>query len=268
VGCAVAGPVLNPSPLPARLPCQQLAAELIQAALAIPTAAAVARVRELAATLHACEPSALPSEARLAFWINLYNALVRYTFHCWQVRGSVVRNLRVFARAAWAIGGQRFSLDIIEHGLLRGNARVPPWKLFRTLRPRDTRLAAAVATVDPRIHFALNCGARSCPRLRVYRSEALGEQLDAATREYFATHAELDQQAYRIRLPRLMKYFRGDFGDRHAALRFAARHLDAAPGRWLLENAPRLALGYTDYDWTIVPGEPAGLEIHQDHASS
>jgi hypothetical protein len=232
----------------------------MQAALSIPTAAAVSSTRELAAMLHACEPCALPREARLAFWINVYNALVRYSFHCWQVRGSVVRNLRVFARAAWGIGGHRFSLDIIEHGLLRGNARMPPLKLFRTLRSRDARLEAAVAPVDPRIHFALNCGARSCPRLQVYRGEGLAAQLDAATREYFATHAELDQAAYQVRLPRLMKYFRGDFGGREAALRFAARYLDAEPGRWLLANAERLELDYTDYDWTI--------ESHQDHASS
>jgi hypothetical protein len=251
------GCVLNPEPAPRTFSdaphcAESLAAELMHAALSIPTAAALTSTRELAAMLHACEPSALPHEQRLAFWINLYNALVRYAFHCWELRGSVVGNLRVFARAAWAIGGHRFSLDIIEHGLLRGNARVPPLHLFRTLRGRDVRLSAAVSPVDPRIHFALNCGARSCPRLRVYRGEGLSEQLDAATREYFAAHAELDQHARHIRLPRLMKYFRGDFGGREAALRFAARYLQAEHGRWLLENAQQLAIGYTDYDWTIV----------------
>jgi hypothetical protein len=253
---SLTGRVLNPDALPQQLAAESLAAELLQAALSIPTAAALARTRELAATLHACDWSALPPEQRLAFWINLYNALVRYAFHCWQLRGSVIGNLRVFARAAWAVGEHRFSLDIIEHGLLRGNARVPPLKLFRTLRTSDVRLGAAVSPVDPRIHFALNCGARSCPHLRVYRSEGLSEQLDAATREYFAAHAELDQRTRALRLPRLMKYFRGDFGDRQAALRFAARYLDLERGRWLLENSQRLQITYTDYDWTIVTAEP------------
>jgi len=225
---------------------------LLQAALSIPTAAALTSTRELAALLHACDASAIPGAERLAVWINLYNALVRYAFHSWQPRGSVTGNLRVFARAAWAIGGQRFSLDIIEHGLLRGNARVPPLKLFRALRTHDARLGAAVDHVDPRIHFALNCGARSCPRVRVYRATGLAQQLDTATREYFAAHAQLDQRARRLYLPRLMKYFRGDFGNRESALRFAASHLEPEPGRWVLQHARELRIDYTDYDWTIV----------------
>ena len=252
------GPVLNPEPLSSTLAPEPLAAALMEAALAIPTTAALDATCELAAMLHDCDLKALPSGQRLAFWINLYNALVRYSFHSWQLRGSVVRNLRVFGRAAWAIGTERFSLDIIEHGLLRGNARVPPLNLFRTVRPSDVRLRAATGSVDPRIHFALNCGARSCPRLRVYRAEGLQEQLDAATREYFAAHAELDQRTCRVLLPRLMKYFRRDFGDRAAALRFAAAHLEPQAGRWLLEQAEQIAIGYTPYDWTLVAVEPAG----------
>lgn len=249
-----AAPALESGPLAAPAG-EALAAALMQAALAIPAPAALASMRELAARLHVCEPDALPPQQRLAFWINLYNALVRYAFHSWQLRGSVLGNLRVFARAAWAIGGRRYSLDIIEHGLLRGNARVPPLKLFRTLGSRDARLRGAVSSVDPRIHFALNCGARSCPRLRVYRSHGLSEQLDAATREYFATHARLDQHMRRLRLPRLMKYFRRDFGERAAALDFAARYLEADQGRWVLAHAAQLRIDFTGYDWTILPVE-------------
>jgi len=249
------GPILNPHPLPCSFEPERLAAELIQAALSIPTAAAVIATRDLAATLHSCHPSALPIEQRLAFWLNIYNALVRHAFHSLQLRGSVLRNLRVFGRAAWAIGGQRFSLDIIEHGLLRGNARTPPLNLFRTLRANDARLAAAIGSADPRIHFALNCGARSCPPLRVYRASTLQEQLEDATRVYFAEHAKLDQGTLRIQLPRLMSYFRRDFGTRDSALRFAARYIGATEGAWLVDHAARIKIDYAPYDWTIVTPE-------------
>lgn len=246
------GPIFNPETRPCTHAAEPLAAELMQAALSIPADAALAATRELAAMLHDCDPLALPLPQRLAFWINIYNALVRYAFHSLQLQGSVVGNLRVFGRAAWLIGGRRFSLDIIEHGLLRSNARVPPLHLFRTLSTSDERLGAATGSVDPRIHFALNCGARSCPPLRVYRAHQLEEQLDAATRAYFAAHARLDHGARRVELPRLMKYFRRDFGDRAAALRFAARHLNAAEGAWLIEHARRVKVLYSPYDWTIV----------------
>ena len=35
----------------------------------------------------------------------------------------------------------------------------------------DPRLKVALKVLDPRIHFALNCGAKSCPPIRVYTEE-------------------------------------------------------------------------------------------------
>ena len=48
-----------------------------------------------------------------------------------------------------------------------------------------------------------------------------------------------------------MKYFAGDFCDREAALRFAARQLDASDAAWLLENLARVKIRHSPYDWTI-----------------
>eukprot|EP00960_Hanusia_phi_P042458 755503-Hanusia_phi.AAC.7 len=41
-----------------------------------------------------------------------------------------------------------------------------------------------VVTADPRIHFALNCGARGCPPIRFYRGEDLDAMLSTATRAF------------------------------------------------------------------------------------
>ena len=62
------------------------------------------------------------------------------------------------------IGGQTFSLNALEHGVLRGNVPGPyTWSApFRSGDPR----AGAVLPLDVRIHFALNCGATSCPAVR------------------------------------------------------------------------------------------------------
>ena len=38
-----------------------------------------------------------------------------------------------------------------------------------------------VSPVDPRIHFALVCGAKSCPPIKVYTPTSLQEGLDSAT---------------------------------------------------------------------------------------
>jgi len=42
-------------------------------------------------------------------------------------------------------------------------------------------LVQVVSPVDPRIHFALVCGAKSCPPIKVYTPTSLQEGLDTAT---------------------------------------------------------------------------------------
>ena len=59
-----------------------------------------------------------------------------------------------------------YSLNAIEHGVLRGNQK-PPGSYCREFRPKDRRLQAAVVVWDPRIHFALVRGTSCCPRLQV-----------------------------------------------------------------------------------------------------
>ncbi len=76
--------------------------------------------------------------------------------------------------------------------MLRGN-RAPASALLSLLglpklaRPqfgkcvdKDPRLAKVVRPVDPRIHFALVCGAKSCPPISVYTADNLDEGLAAA----------------------------------------------------------------------------------------
>lgn len=42
-------------------------------------------------------------------------------------------------------------------------------------------LVQAVQPMDPRIHFALVCGAKSCPPIKVYTADSLHEGLESAT---------------------------------------------------------------------------------------
>src|SRR5688572_13380477 len=77
-----------------------------------------------ARALGGARPDALTGRGeRLAFWINVYNALVVHGIVALGVRGSVLRSWNFFGRARYRIGGRDFSLDDIEHGLLRGNQR-------------------------------------------------------------------------------------------------------------------------------------------------
>ena len=79
-------------------------------------------------------------------------------------------------------GGRVYTLDDVEHGLLRGN-RPHPYRLFPQFARRDDPRAAdgvPAAEVDCRVHFALNCGAKSCPPVDVYTERGLDAELEAA----------------------------------------------------------------------------------------
>ena len=140
-----------------------------------------------------------------------------------------------------------FSLDQIEHGLLRGNRR-PPFGLRRTLAQGDRRLLAAPAQPDPRVHFALNCGARSCPPVRVYTTD-VDTELGEVTRAYLAAETAQDPARRMLVLPGLMKLYRRDFGKRDAIIRFAAAHLPESG--WIEEAGGDLRLRFSRFDWRM-----------------
>jgi hypothetical protein len=145
-------------------------------------------------------------EAR-AFWINLYNTLTLHAMHRAGIRQSVLERPDFFVRYAYRVGKYHFNLNDIEHGVLRGN-RAP--FLGRVPFVKDDPRVQFALSIDPRIHFALNCGALSCPPIRVYQGLHLTDQLDLAAQSYLQD-AKLEGNT--VWLPRLLTYYPKDFGD-------------------------------------------------------
>jgi hypothetical protein len=228
-----------------------LSRRILEEAQALTGPEQCARLDRLTGQLRHTDPASIGSDAsRIAFWANLYNALLLHCLCLKPLRGSILMHLRMFGRTAYEVGGREYSLDVIEHGLLRENLR-PPLRPRRLLRGGDPRLAAAPSRPDPRIHFALNCGALSCPPVRAYEPETLDEQLEAATRAYLAAETRLDPERRRATLPRLMRIYRADFGDRRSQLRFVAHHLPEVEAR-LSSSSDRLRVRYGRFDWTAI----------------
>lgn len=206
------------------------------------------RTGPLTAQLGGTDPTSLENDdSRTAFWLNVYNALVGHWLGLHPPGRSILRELRLFGRAAYFVGDLSYTPNQIEHGLLRGNRR-PPYQPRRTLRDGDPRLLAGPSREDPRIHFALNCGAHSCPPISSYRAEDLDAQLRLATRSYLSTETEFDPERGRITLPGLMRLYRGDFGSKESAVRFVAHHVPAI--ETALANASTPHVSYGKFDWT------------------
>jgi hypothetical protein len=196
------------------------------------------------------DPTALGSrEARLAFWINLYNALVLHGIVALGVRRTVWEVWNFFGRVSYRVGSVVLSADDVEHGILRGNRRrrLPPLAPFRS---SDPRRALVLDPVDPRIHCAVNCGSRSCPPVAVYRADALDAQLELAARGFVNQEVALDARG-RVECSRLFKWYGSDFDATGGLAGFLLRHLDDGPARSALLAGAAPCEVFRPYSWSV-----------------
>ena len=208
-----------------------------------------------AAELQAVDPAPLSREEALCFWINLYNcAIVHATAAAGPARTTLER-LRWFDAAAYLVGGRRFSCNDIEHGVLRGNAPSPasPLSLMGlgrwappTFPAGDPRARLAMTPVDPRIHFALNCGANSCPPIRVYVPGRLEVGLEGAAAAFCGGEVAVDVAARTLTLSSIFKWYGGDFGTKAELIRFLESHVQdgGCLGRWPLSCRVQRGMNY------------------------
>jgi hypothetical protein len=215
----------------------------LEAALRAPVDERDRAVDRAVMDLAAARPDAIPADvpARRAFWINAYNVL---TLHSVRDRGaSIAAAWHRCAFARYHAAGRSFTLDDIEHGLLRSNAR-PPYRVKRPFGERDPRLMWAVP-LDGRVHFALNCGAVSCPPVRVYDGARLDEQLAVAETAFLSSETQIDDGARTITTSKLLDFYTDDFGGVDAA----RERIEQACGR-PAQSLAGYRLAFSRYDWT------------------
>lgn len=168
-------------------------------------------------------------EAVLAYHINAYNALA---MHGVIEEGIPEGFNNFFARAGFfkfrkvTIGGRKTSLYDYEN------------KLIRPLG-------------EPRVHFALNCMVRDCPRLprEPFRAETLEAQLDVAAREFFSSekHIRIEAGKKELWLSEILDFYTEDFVGRDRA-----QDLIAYVNRYRPEPvAADFRVRFIPYDWTI-----------------
>lgn len=183
--------------------------------------------------------------ARNALWINVYNAVAQAVLAVCPEQWAA-RN-RFFSMELVTVAGRDLSLDAIEHGLLRRSH--PKWGLGYVADPFPSNFEETfrVDERDPRIHFALNCGAAACPPIRSYSREGIDEELDVATASYLGQEVEYDPDAGVVELPRLLLWFRGDFGGSRGIRRLLRRY-DCIP------HGAEPSFSYRSYDWSLDRG--------------
>lgn len=170
------------------------------------------------------------------FWLNMYNGW----FQILATREKL-KKPKIFTSKQITIASKKFSLDNIEHGLLRKFR----WKFSKgylpSFFPGKTIKQLAVKKIDHRIHFALNCGAKSCPPIAFYYYEKLDKQFDVAAKVFLTSETEIDSINKKLTVTKIMDWFRADFGGKKGIRRIINKYLNKDVDGYKIKFKP--------YDW-------------------
>ena len=156
----------------------------------------------------------------LAYWINAYNG---YTIKLILDNYPLKSITDLYGGKPWdkkwiEIGGKTYSLNNIENDIIR-----PTFN-------------------EPRIHFAVNCAAKSCPKLGnfAFTEANLEEKLEKNTKK-FINGPENKITADQASISKIFEWYKADFGD---LKKFLNKYSDT-------KIAEGTELKYSEYDWQL-----------------
>ncbi|MCA9403465.1 MAG: DUF547 domain-containing protein [Candidatus Omnitrophica bacterium] len=200
------------------------------------------RLDAYTAQLNSTDPAQLPSaDARFAFWLNTYTAYslsaicAKYPIdsvndlHFGGMLFAVATGRSVWDKPLVRVNGRKYTLKEVDHEILR--------KQY----------------ADPRIQFAIACGAVGCGPVpqEAYEAEQLDAQLDRQARAFIndPRSNRFDEARQRAVLSPLFKWSRQDFGrSEDDVLLFAARYLPPDLSRNIQTDPGKWDVEYGEYD--------------------
>lgn len=172
------------------------------------------------------EPRSFPTpQSKLAHYINAYNALAIYDV----LASNYPPNLNdvkvgFFYKNRFQVGGRYISLYALEN---------------QVIRPMG----------DPRVHVALNCMARGCPRLprEPFEADRLDAQLDGQAKEFYNATRNVEPQPDKktVRLSQILQFYTADFTKKAPSLIAYVNGYreEKIPADWKVDFIP--------YDWNL-----------------
>lgn len=215
----------------------------------------------------------MDDKTKIAFGINLYNLMIRYAFVKVGIPQTNFQRMNFFKKVSFNVGGDKYSFNDWEHGILRHNAK--PYLSFKgQFASSDPRLSKIVKNVDPRIHFALNCGAKSCPPVKKFTSSALEEELRIVA-SAFAEQDEnilVDEETNVLHVTQIIKWYRSDFETTKGQLpetlvNYLRGEKKEKLDRMIKSKRP-IKIKFNEYDWNTDASESNSFDHNQLKANS
>ncbi|XP_047946709.1 uncharacterized protein LOC125193047 isoform X2 [Salvia hispanica] len=121
------------------------------------------------------DPGRLNHEEKLAFWINVHNALVMHAFIVYGVPRGSLKRISLVLKAAYDVGGHTISVDTIQSSILRCRL------------PRPTQV-------------------------RVYTAKRVHQELEMSKEEYIQMNIKVQKEQKRLVVPKNVEYFIKEMG--------------------------------------------------------
>ncbi|MEM9887727.1 MAG: DUF547 domain-containing protein [Bacteroidota bacterium] len=158
---------------------------------------------------------------KLAYWINAYNAFtVKLIVDNYPVRSITDLHGGKPWDVEWInIDGKNYSLNNIEHDIIR-----PQFN-------------------EPRIHFAVNCAAKSCPPLlnKAWTADNLNTYLNMQTRKFINNPSTNKINANSVQVSKIFDWYGNDFGN-------LINYLNKYSKTKIKEDAD---VSYLEYNWQL-----------------
>jgi hypothetical protein len=161
-------------------------------------------------------------DEQLAYWINAYNAFTVQLIVENYPLSSITKLDKPWDMAFITIGGKPYSLNDIEHKIIR------------------TQFA------EPRIHFAVNCASQSCPPLlnEAYAADKLEQQLTRQTKAFLNNPKYNDLKGSSAALSKLFDWYKEDFTKSGSIVDFINQYATQP----LSASA---SISFKEYDWNL-----------------
>ncbi|XP_041014575.1 uncharacterized protein LOC121257546 isoform X2 [Juglans microcarpa x Juglans regia] len=191
---------------------------------------ALRRFRTLVEQLAKVNPIRLSCDEKLAFWINLYNALIMHAYLAYGVPRSDLKLFSLLQKAAYTVGGHSFSAAAIEYAILKmkpplHRPQIALLLALHKLKVSEEQRKSAVDIYEPLVAFALSCGMYSSPAVRIYTAQNVREELQEAQHDFIRASVGVSSKG-RLLVPKMLHCFAKAFVD------------DANLAVWILHYLP------------------------------
>jgi hypothetical protein len=184
------------------------------------------------AVLETVNSKKLSRNEQFAFYINAYNAWTIKLILTGYPGVQSIKNLGTIFKSPWKkkicrIDGEVITLDDIEHKIIR-----PKFK-------------------DPRVHFAINCAALSCPPLisQPYLGSTLDQQLDDSARAFVNDPKSNYFSSNTLYVSKIFKWFSEDFNN--DIIGFFLKYAKDDFKKELESKRKEIKIKYLHYDWSL-----------------